>query len=79
MDRQIVYPAQIPLDSDQLNAQRNAYVGLGQLAAMAYGWTTVSASGFACAPGAGLAVVLAPGSLLAPAWWMAPPMARWPP
>jgi len=66
MDRQIVYPAQIPLDSDQLNAQRNAYVGLGQLAAMAYGWTTVSASGFACAPGAGLAVVLAPGSLLAP-------------
>ncbi|WEQ51592.1 hypothetical protein LV478_13850 [Komagataeibacter oboediens] len=66
MDRQIVYPAQIPLDSDQLNAQRNAYVGLGQLAAMAYGWATVSASGFACMPGSGLAVVVAPGSLLAP-------------
>ncbi|WP_241503256.1 autotransporter outer membrane beta-barrel domain-containing protein [Komagataeibacter melaceti] len=66
MDRQIVYPAQIPLDSDQLNAQRNAYVGLGQLAAMAYGWSTVAASGFACTPGAGLAVTVAPGSLLAP-------------
>ncbi|WP_256138549.1 hypothetical protein [Komagataeibacter swingsii] len=66
MDRQIVYPAQIPLDSDQLNAQRNAYVGLGQLAAMAYGWATVSASGFACTPGSGLALVIAPGSLLAP-------------
>ncbi|BCZ76156.1 hypothetical protein [Komagataeibacter phage phiKX2] len=66
MDRQIVYPAQIPLDSDQLNAQRNAYVGLGQLAAMAYGWGTVSASGFACTPGSGLALVVAPGSLLAP-------------
>ena len=66
MDRQIVYPAQIPLDSDQLNAQRNAYMGLGQLAAMAYGWSTVSASGFACTPGSGLALVIAPGSLLAP-------------
>ncbi|MBE7728859.1 hypothetical protein [Komagataeibacter sp. FXV3] len=66
MDRQIVYPAQIPLDSDQLNAQRNAYVGLGQLAAMAYGWATVAASGFACTPGSGLALVIAPGSLLAP-------------
>ncbi|WP_282813577.1 hypothetical protein, partial [Komagataeibacter intermedius] len=66
MDRQIVYPAQIPLDSDQLNAQRNAYVGLGQLAAMAYGWATVAASGFACTPGGGLALVVAPGSLLAP-------------
>ncbi|MEZ7136812.1 hypothetical protein [Komagataeibacter sp. SM21] len=66
MDRQIVYPAQIPLDSDQLNAQRNAYVGLGQFAGMAYGWDTVAASGFACAPGTGLAVIIAPGSLLAP-------------
>ncbi|WP_395371210.1 H-type lectin domain-containing protein [Komagataeibacter diospyri] len=66
MDRQIVYPAQIPLDSDQLNAQRNAYVGLGQLAAMAYGWATVAASGFACTPGNGLALVIGPGSLLAP-------------
>jgi len=66
MDRQIVYPAQIPLDSDQLNAQRNAYVGLGQLAAMTFGWTTVAAGGFACTPGTGLTVSIAPGSLLAP-------------
>ncbi|WP_019092721.1 hypothetical protein, partial [Komagataeibacter europaeus] len=31
-----------------------------------YGWSTVAASGFACAPGTGLAVTVAPGSLLAP-------------
>ena len=66
MDRQIVYPAQIPMDSDQLNAQRNAYVGMGHLAGMAYGQATVAASGFACAPGAGLALDIAPGSLIAP-------------
>jgi len=66
MDRQIVYPAQIPLDSDQLNAQRNAYVGMGHLAGMAYGQATVSASGFACVPGTGLALIVAPGSLIAP-------------
>ncbi|GBQ46030.1 hypothetical protein ACM0P6_02175 [Komagataeibacter sucrofermentans] len=65
MDRQIVYPAQIPLDSDLLNAQRNAFVGLGHLAGMAYGDDTVAAGGFACTPGTGLAVTIAPGSLLA--------------
>lgn len=65
MDRQIVYPAQIPLDSDLLNAQRNACVGLGHLAGMAYGDNTVAAGGFACTPDAGLAVTIAPGSLLA--------------
>ncbi|WP_240906369.1 hypothetical protein [Komagataeibacter xylinus] len=65
MDRQIVYPAQIPLDSDLLNAQRNAFVGLGHLAGMAYGDDTVAAGGFACTPGTGLTVIIAPGSLLA--------------
>lgn len=65
MDRQIVYPAQVPLDSDLLNAQRNAHVGLGQLAGMAYGADTVAAGGFACTPGGGMAVSIAPGSLLA--------------
>ncbi|MGY6770152.1 glycine-rich domain-containing protein [Komagataeibacter sp. NFXK3] len=65
MDRQIVYPAQIPLDSDLLNAQRNAFVSLGHLAGMAYGDNTVAAGGFVCTPGTGLAVTIAPGSLLA--------------
>ncbi|WP_025812268.1 hypothetical protein [Komagataeibacter kakiaceti] len=65
MDRQIVYPAQIPLDSDQLNAQRNTLVGIGHLAGMAYGQNTVAAGGFACTPGGGLAITIAPGSLLA--------------
>ncbi|MCE2574393.1 hypothetical protein [Komagataeibacter sp. FNDCR2] len=66
MDRQIVYPAQIPLDSDQLNAQRNTLVGIGHLAGLAYGQNTAAAGGFACTPGGGLTVTLAPGSLLAP-------------
>lgn len=66
MDRQILYPAQIPLVEDGLNAQRNAMVGLGHLAGAAFGTNTVAASGFACSPGEGLAVTIAPGALLAP-------------
>lgn len=66
MDRQIQYPAQIPLVEDMLNAQRNAMVGVGHLAGAAFGANTVAASGFACAPGEGLALTLAPGALLAP-------------
>ncbi|WP_244983611.1 hypothetical protein [Acetobacter okinawensis] len=66
MDRLIQYPAQIPLVEDMLNAQRNAMVGIGHLAGAAFGANTVAASGFACAPGEGLALTLAPGALLAP-------------
>lgn len=66
MDRQILYPAQIPLVEDGLNAQRNAMVGLGHLAGAAFGTNTVAASGFACSPAEGLAVTIAPGALLAP-------------
>lgn len=66
MDRQILYPAQIPLVEDGLNAQRNAMVGLGHLAAATFGANTVAASGFACSPAEGLAVTIAPGALLAP-------------
>ncbi|GAN66935.1 hypothetical protein [Acetobacter orientalis] len=66
MDRQILYPAQIPLVEDGLNAQRNAMVGVGHLASAAFGANTVAASGFACSPADGLAVTIAPGALLAP-------------
>lgn len=66
MDRQIQYPAQIPLVEDMLNAQRNAMVGIGHLAGATFGVNTVAASGFACAPGEGLALTIAPGALLAP-------------
>lgn len=66
MDRQIQYPAQIPLVEDMLNAQRNAMVGIGHLAGGTFGANTVAASGFACAPGEGLTLTIAPGALLAP-------------
>ncbi|MFT9361593.1 hypothetical protein [Acetobacter okinawensis] len=66
MDRLIQYPAQIPLVEDMLNAQRNAMVGVGHLAGAAFGANTVAASGFACAPGEGLTLTIAPGALLAP-------------
>lgn len=66
MDRQIQYPAQIPLVEDMLNAQRNAMVGIGHLAGGAFGANTVAASGFACSPGEDLALTIAPGALLAP-------------
>ncbi|MFT8336193.1 MAG: hypothetical protein ABF628_08445 [Acetobacter orientalis] len=66
MDRQILYPAEIPLVEDGLNAQRNAMVGVGHLASAAFGANTVAASGFACSPADGLAVTIAPGALLAP-------------
>lgn len=66
MDRQILYPAQIPLVEDGLNAQRNAMVGIGHLAGAAFGSATVAASGFACEPGDGLSLVIAPGAILAP-------------
>mgnify|MGYP004722399819 CR=1 FL=1 len=66
MDRQILYPAQIPLVEDGLNAQRNAMVGIGHLAGAAFGSATVAASGFACEPGEGLSLVIAPGAILAP-------------
>lgn len=66
MDRLIQYPAQIPLVEDMLNAQRNAMVGVGHLAGATFGANTVAASGFACAPGEGLTLTIAPGALLAP-------------
>ncbi len=49
MDRQIVYPGSIPLDTDLLGAQRNAMVALGYLAQTILGTTTV-VDGLACVP-----------------------------
>lgn len=41
MDRGIVYPGSIPLDSDILGANQRALIGIGALAKMALGQTTV--------------------------------------
>jgi hypothetical protein len=64
MDRNIVYPGAIPLDSDILNANKNAMIGLGFLAQAVLGTGTV-ADGLICQPTtpASLSVVIGPGSI----------------
>ena len=64
MDRQIVYPGSIPLDTDLLSAQRNAMVAVGYLAQATLGSTTL-VDGLACLPTspASLTVAIGPGSI----------------
>jgi hypothetical protein len=64
MDRSIVYPGSIPLDTDLLNTNRNMMIGLGALMQAVLGSATV-VDGLAVGPTvpASLAVVVAPGSI----------------
>ena len=64
MDRQIVYPGSIPLDTDLLSVQRNTMVAIGYLAQATLGRSIV-ADGLACLPTspASLTISLGPGSL----------------
>ncbi len=62
MDRQMVYPGAIPLDTDLLWIQRHMVTGIGMLARCVLGSGLV-ADGLACSPGTGLQVVVGPGSL----------------
>ncbi len=64
MDRQIVYPGSIPLDTDLLGAQRNTMIAVGYLAQMVLGTSTV-VDGLACVPSspASLGVSIGPGSI----------------
>ncbi len=64
MDRILVYPGSIPLDTDILNTNRNAMVALGYLAQAILGSNTV-VDGLACSPTApaSLTVTVAPGSV----------------
>jgi hypothetical protein len=64
MDRIIVYPGGIPLDTDLLSTNRNAMVALGYLAQAALGSGTV-VDGLACLPTspALLTVNVGPGSI----------------
>jgi hypothetical protein len=64
MDRNIVYPGAIPLDTDLLNTNRNAMVALGALIGATLGKTTV-VDGLTVTPAspAALAVVVGPGSI----------------
>lgn len=63
MDRSIVYPAQVPLDTDILNTNRSIMIGLGKLAGALFGTNNVAVSGLVCTPGTGLAVSLSAGEM----------------
>lgn len=50
MDRQIVYPGQIPLETDLLNTNRNTMIALGKLAAAIFGTTSNIVNGLVVVP-----------------------------
>jgi hypothetical protein len=64
MDRNIVYPGAIPLDSDLLALNRNTMIALGYLAQMVLGSSTI-VDGLICSPTtpASLNVTVGPGSI----------------
>jgi hypothetical protein len=64
MDRVIVYPGSIPLDTDILNTNRSAMVGLGYLAQVILGSDSV-VDGLACSPTtpASMTITIGPGSI----------------
>jgi hypothetical protein len=64
MDRNIVYPGSIPLDTDLLSLNRNTMIGLGFLAQAVLGSNT-AVDGLACQPTspASMSVVIGPGSI----------------
>ena len=64
MDRQIVYPGAIPLETDLLNTNRNVMVALGRLMQDVLGTSTL-VSGLACTPTApaSMSVQIGAGSL----------------
>jgi len=66
VDRQIVYPGQIPLETDLLNSNRYALIGLAKLAAAVLGTHTLL-NGLGCAPmnPAALQVQLGAGEIYA--------------
>jgi hypothetical protein len=66
MDRTIVYPGAIPLDTDLLSAERGAMIAIGYLAQATLG-TNVVADGLICSPTSplSLSVSVGPGSITA--------------
>ncbi len=66
MDRTIVYPGAIPLDTDLLTLNRNTMVALGYLAQATLGTSTV-VDGLACTPTvpSSMSVTVGPGSITA--------------
>jgi hypothetical protein len=68
LDRQIVYPGAIPLETDLLNTNKNAMFALGQFAQDVLGTSTVF-TGLACVPNtpAAMNVIVQPGAVYAQA------------
>lgn len=66
MDRSIVYPASIPLDTDILNIQRRTMIALGSLLQATFGTSTL-VDGLACSATnpASMTVNVGPGSIIA--------------
>lgn len=66
MDRQIVYPGAIPLETDILRSQKNDMIGLAKLAAAVLG-TTTQVNGLPCNPNSptALNVVVGAGEIYA--------------
>ena len=62
MDRLLIYPFEQPQETDLLNAQKFALLGMAQLAAAALGSGPLL-QGLACTPGTGLTVSVAPGQI----------------
>jgi hypothetical protein len=64
MDRSIVYPSAIPLETDVLQAQKNAMIGMAKYAGAILGTGTLL-NGLACTPNspAALNVLVAPGEI----------------
>jgi len=50
MNRKIIYPGQIPLETDLLGAQKNSYLGLAKLAEAIIGKDSTKVSGLTCGP-----------------------------
>jgi hypothetical protein len=67
VDRQIVFPGSIPLDTDILSLQRNTMVALGYLAQATLGSTPL-VDGLVCSPTApaSLTISVGPGSIAVP-------------
>jgi hypothetical protein len=64
MDRNIVYPGSIPLDTDLLSVNRNTMIATGFLAQAVFGANTI-ADGLACQPTnpASMSLTIGPGSI----------------
>ncbi len=62
MNRILVWPGQVPQDSDILNSNRFAMVGLGVALQSILGSGTL-VDGLACTPGTGLSVNIGPGAI----------------